>query len=261
MTRHICFVLCLIAALSAAAVAQFTSSASPIAFVYVSSSPSNDEYEINAFTAAADGKLTPVSGSPFFAKVQSMAVNHQYLFGTNGVDITSFSIAGDGSLEKVANINAQKFNGYKCGGPTALFLDSTGTTLYDEDFYGNICANNTYQSFSIDSSTGELRYLAASAPSTEFQVPLSLMANNVFAYGSFCYQFYSEIFGFQRDSHGKLIKLKIDAPIPDAQTGDFYCSYGAAADRSNHVAISLLPLSGSTFSQAGQTQLRNLHRR
>ena len=255
MTRHIRFVLCLIATLSTAAVAQVSSNSSPVAFVYVSSSPSNNNYEINAFTAAADGKLTAVSGSPFSASVQSMAVNRQYLFGTNGVDISSFSIADDGSLEKVANINAQKFNGYKCGGPTALFLDGTGTTLYDEDFYGNICANNTYQSFSIDSSTGELRYLAASAPSTEFQVPLSLMANNVFAYGSFCYQFYSEIFGFQRDGHGKLTELKIKAPIPDAQTGAFYCTYGAASDRSNHVAISLLPLSGSTFNQDGQTQL------
>ena len=88
MTRHIRFVVCLIATVSAAAaVAQISSNSSPVAFVYVSSSPSTNNYEINAFAAARDGKLTAVSGSPFPAKVQSMAVNEQYLFGSNGVDL------------------------------------------------------------------------------------------------------------------------------------------------------------------------------
>jgi hypothetical protein len=261
MTRRIRFVFCLIATLSAAALAQTASNSSPVAFVYVSSNPSHYSYEINAFAAASDGSLTAVSGSPFAAKVQSMAVNQQYLFGTNGYpgnginDIYSFSIAADGSIDKVASINAQKFNGAHCGGPVSLFLDNTGSTLYDLDFDGNICANNTYQSFSIDGATGKLRYLSASLPSEEFQLQLSFMANNVFAYGSACYQMYSVIYGFQRDSHGGLIALKINPPIPDAQLGAFYCTYGAATDRSNHVAISVLPLSGSTFQQAGPTQL------
>ena len=156
MTRHIQFIACLFVTIcTGLAFAQDNSTSSPVAFVYASSSPSANHYEINAFTADANGKLTPVSGSPFPANVQNMAVNAKYLFGTNGVNIYSFSIAPDGSLEKVASIDAQKFNGYKCGGPIALFLDHTGTTLYDEDIYGNICANNTYQYFSIDESTGE----------------------------------------------------------------------------------------------------------
>src|ERR1700687_87814 len=139
MKRSIQLVVCLIATLCAAvAVAQVSSApvdethGSPVAFVYVSSSPSSNHYEINAFAAAANGQLTPVSGSPFPADVQNMAVNGKYLFGTNGVYIYSFSIAPDGSLEKVASINAQKFNGYNCGGPVALLLDRPGTTLYDE---------------------------------------------------------------------------------------------------------------------------------
>lgn len=254
MTRHICFVLCLIATLSTAALSQIGSSTSPAAFVYVSSSPGNNKYEINAFAAAYDGKLTAVSGSPFSANVQSMAVNQQYLFGTNGVDISSFSIAADGSLNKVANINAQKFNGYKCGGPTALFLDRTGTSLYDEDYYGNICANNTFQFFSIDSSTGELSYLAASDPNVLFDLPLSFIGNNVYAYGSSSHDYGSWLFGFRRNNDATLTDLNINPPMPVSKKADFYVSYGAAADPANHVAISVTPYNSNTWQPDGPTQ-------
>ncbi len=255
MTRHFRFVLCLIAALSSAALAQIASSTSPVAFVYVSSSPSNNNYEINAFTAASDGKLTAVSGSPFAANVQSIAVNQQYLFGTNGVDIYSFSIAPDGSLDKAATINAQKFNGYKCGGPVALFLDRTGKTVYDEDFYGNICANNTYQSFSIDPFTGALNYLKASAPSVVFDLPLSFLGNNVYAYGSSSHEYGSWLFGFRRNSDGTLRDLNINPPMPVSKKADFYVSYEAAADPSNHVAISVMPYNNNTWQPDGPAQL------
>src|ERR1700680_217198 len=207
MTRYIAVVVCLIATLcTEVAFAQLTSSqtgasvqartsGSPVAFVYVSSSPRGNNFEINAFSAASNGELTPVQGSPFSADVQGMAVNGKYLFGTNGTYVYSFSVASDGALQKVASINAQQFNGYNCGGPVALFLDHTGATLYDEDFYGNNCANNTYQFFGIDRSSGDLSYRGAtSAASPQFNVPLSFIGNNVYAYGSGCYHFYPAIF-------------------------------------------------------------------
>ncbi len=90
MMRHIRLVLCLIATLSIAGLAQIASSTSPAAFVYVSGSPSNNHYEINAFTAASDGKLTPVSGSPFPANVQSMAVNEDIFSAPTGLASTPF---------------------------------------------------------------------------------------------------------------------------------------------------------------------------
>lgn len=256
MIRHIQFVACLFATLcTGLAFAQDNSTNAPAAFVYVSSSRGANHYEINAFTAAANGKLTPVSGSPFAADVQSMAANAKYLFGTNGVNIYSFSIASDGALEKVAYINAQKFNGYNCGGPVALFLDRTGTNLYDEDFYGNICANNTYQSFSIDRSTGELSYLKASAPSVVFDVPLSFIGNNVLAYGSGSYDYSTWIFGFRRNSDGILTQLKINPPLPVAKQGDGYLAFGAAADPTNHIAICVQAINGSTWQPDGPPKL------
>src|ERR1700694_3931046 len=122
MTRYIQLAVCIIATLCAeVAVAQLTSTpGSPVAYVYVSSSPSSNNYEINGFATSRNGKLTAVSGSPFSAKVQGMAVNRKYLFGTDGVYIYSFSVAPNGSLQNVGSINAQKYNGYNCGGPYAL---------------------------------------------------------------------------------------------------------------------------------------------
>jgi hypothetical protein len=70
---------------------------SPDANVYVASNPSNS-VEIYAFSAAADGTLTPLTGSPFPTGVSLMAANRNYLFGTNGIDINSFSIAPDGTF-------------------------------------------------------------------------------------------------------------------------------------------------------------------
>jgi hypothetical protein len=261
MTRYVQLVVCIIAALCAeVAVAQLTSiqsgsGSSPVAYVYVSSSPSSNKSEINAFAASRNGTLTAVSGSPFPAKVQSMAVNPKYLFGTDGVYIYSFSVAPDGSLQKIGSINAQKYNGYNCGGPYVLFLDHTGTTLYDEDFYGNICANNTYQSFSIDRSTGELSYLGASDPSVVFNVPLSFIGNNAYAYGSSSREYNSSIFGFRRNSDGTLTDLNLNPSLPVSKQGDFYVTYGAATDPTNHVAISVVPHNGNTWQQDGPPQL------
>ncbi|HXM19960.1 MAG TPA: hypothetical protein VN948_01680 [Terriglobales bacterium] len=82
--------------------------------------PAATAYEINAFAAASNGKLTPVSGSPFrVGYVGSMAVNAKYLFVSDTVYIYTFAIASDGAIKQVASINAQQFNSGQCGGPGA----------------------------------------------------------------------------------------------------------------------------------------------
>jgi hypothetical protein len=255
MTRYIKLVCLVISLCTTAALSQGPTTSSPVAFVYVSSAVGGG-YEISAFAAASNGKLTPVSGSPFPADVQNMAVNGKYLFGTNGIDIDSFSIAPDGSLTEVASINAQQFNNPVGGGPGALFLDHTGVTLYDEDIYGNNGANNTYQFFDVEKATGQLNYLGmTSAASTQFWEPLSFTGNNVYAYGSNCYHFDADIFGFERKSDGTLAELNINPEIPAARGGSFYCPYLATADPTNHVAISLQPLNANSWQPDGPPQL------
>ena len=256
MTRYIKFV-CLVATLcTAVGLAQNAPSSSPVAFVYVSSAVGKNSYEISGFAAASNGKLTRVSGSPFSADVQNMAVNGKYLFGTNGIEIYSFSVASDGALTEVGSIDAQQFNQPVAGGPNALFLDHSGATLYDEDIYGNNGANNTYQFFDIEKATGQLNYVGMTrAATTQFWEPLSFIGNNVYAYGSYCYRFKADIFGFRRNYDGTLTELNIHPKIPAAKNGSFYCPYLATADPTNHVAISLQPLNANSWQPDGPPQL------
>ena len=264
MKRHITFVVCLVATVCTVPFAQvaFSQSAgsvqrqstSPVAYVYVSSSPSSNNFQINAYSAAPDGKLTAVAGSPFSADVEYLAVNKKYLFGTNGIDIDSFSISSDGALKQVGSINAQQFNSGDCGGPASLFLDHTGTVLYDVDVYSD-CANNAYQFLGIDGSTGSLNYIGvSSAASPLFDEPLSFIKNNGYGYGSICYHYDPTIFGFARSSDGALTFTNFSAPIPAGPNGGFYCPFLAAADSENHVAIPLVPLN-QNWEPQGPTQL------
>jgi len=229
--------------------------AAPAAFVYVSSNPSGSTYQINAYSAASNGQLTPVPGSPFPANVQQMAVNGKYLFGTDGTYIYSFAIAANGALRQVASINVQENNG-GCGSASALFLDHTGTTLYDWDYDGNGCANNAYQSFSINQSTGQLTYLGGDSQGSEaFQEGLSFVGDNQYAYGSSCYHFNPAIYGFQRESSGLLNLLNTNPSLPNGPTGSFYCPTLASADPSGNVAIAMVPLNDSSWQPTGPYQI------
>jgi hypothetical protein len=198
--------------------------------------------------------LTAIAGSPLTADVQYMAANGKHLFGSNGTDIDSFSIGSDGALKKEDSINAQAFNTSDCGGPFALFFDRSGATLYDLDVYSD-CANNAYQFFDVNSSNGGLNFLGmTSASSPVFDVPLSFIGNNEYAYGSLCYQYDPRIFGFHRSSDGALTFTNFSAPIPAAPNDDFYCPYMAAADSTNHVVVPLDPFN-SDWQSSGQTRL------
>jgi WD40 repeat protein len=267
MTRHVKFVVCPIAVLcievafshfAAAQTSQAVTVGSTAAYVYVSSNPSGSENEINAYSAAPGGKLTPVAGSPFSAAAgygASLAVTAKDLFSANGVDINSYSIASNGALSKVGTIDAQGFNQSDCGGPVSLFVDRSGATLYDEDIYSD-CANNAYQFFDTATLQGKLSYLGTTARTTpEFEVPLSFLGDNKYAYGASCYHWYQEIFGFIRNSDGALTSLAINPEMPTAQDGSFYCPYLSSTDLSNHVAVPVQPLNNSLFQPDGAYQL------
>jgi hypothetical protein len=227
---------------------------SPVAYVYISSSPSSNGEQINAYAAAPNGTLTPVPGSPFTENGAYMTVSKKWLFSSDTVDIYSFSIAANGALTQVSSINAQALNGYSDGGPVNLFLDRTGATLYDEDIYGNNGANNTYQFFDVNQSTGALSFLGATtSASPEFETPLSFIGSNVAGYGSSCYHGFPNIYGFSRSSNGSLTDLNLNPSIPGAATGG-YCPYLAATDKARNVAVSLTPTEDG-MTVIGPTQL------
>src|ERR1700722_19658924 len=131
MIRHLKFTICLCLALTAAtACAQVVSAAgSPIAYVYVASTNGSSN-EIVAYAAAANGRLSPVTGSPFPDNVSFIAVNGKYLMGANAAkpDIDSFKIASDGALTFASSFNFQKHD-FGCGYAGPIFFDLSGATL------------------------------------------------------------------------------------------------------------------------------------
>ncbi len=233
-------------------------SSSPVAYVYVSNNP-NGVGAINGYSADSTGRLTPIVGSPFPGSVSWMAVNGAWLFGVQGVSenvdyIDSFSIAPNGALQQVSQINAASYNPYNSGGPVNLFLDHTGSTLYDGDIYAYGTGDSAYQAFSIDQSTGQLNFLQLGPNGGEIQLaPMSFTGSNKYTYSSGCYEGSPGIFGYQRNADGTLTSLNITPKIPPAPNGNYYCPGLAAADPNNHVAIALTPF--NFLTQEGAPQL------
>ncbi len=230
-------------------------SGSPVAYVYVSNSPSGGTSQISGYSADSTGKLTPIVGSPFPGSVQWMAVNGAWLFGTdNYTNIDSFSIGSNGALQQVSTINATQYNPYDSGGPGSVFLDHTGNWLYDADIYAFGTESNSYQTFSIDQSTGQLNFIALNPNyGTIIGGPLSFTGGNQYAYSAGCYEGSPSIYGYSRNSDGSLATLSISPHIPTAPKGESYCPYLAAADPRNHVAVSLTPMNFLTV--AGPPQI------
>jgi hypothetical protein len=233
--RKLSFIFLSAALSTAATLAQVTTepptTPSPVAWVYVSS-PSG----IEAFDAASNGNLTHIAGSPFAGDLGSLAANSKYLFGSNpsGTSIDTYSIESDGALHYTTSTNVHA----GCGSVGPIFLDHTGATLYDFFYDGMICANNTYQAFKVEGSTGNLSFLGLAGDSETIEGPLTIIGNDKFAYTNGCYRSSGGITEFRRNSNGSLSALSFSPALPTNPSGS-YCGYGQAADPTNHVAFAL----------------------
>jgi hypothetical protein len=221
------------------------SNSSPVAFVYVLSGPPDGKNQIYGFATAADGSLSPISGTPFSTAVSDIVVNSAWLFGTDGVNLDSFSIAANGSLKQVDTLEVEPD-----GGLGSLFLDHTGTSLY-ADYY---TTNNEELAYSIDNSTGKLTYLDNIMAGPGFGYVESFVGDNEYAYESTCYHFGPTIYGIQRSSDGAVTMLNPNQVYPIPPSGDFYCPWSAAADPTNHLVIAVQLLDGN-FTALGPYQL------
>ncbi len=239
------------------AVVDQQSALAPVAYVYVSSNPKgSNTNEVQAYTAAASGKLTPVPGSPFRDDVTSMAANGKYLFAStrSGIYIAAFTIEADGALSWKASTDIVKYNQGDCGSSGPLFLDHTGSTVYDLEFDSD-CSNNSYQSLGVNKSTGSLPNLGSSTKDAWLNLPASFIGNNVYAYMATCLgNLYWEISGYKRSSNGLLSDINIKASTPAPKAGDFFCPSQTAADPTNHVAITLQAVN-QDFNPDGPPQL------
>ena len=227
----------------------------PVAYVYVTTGVGGSLQTVEGFASSARGALTALPSTPQANFWGGMASDGRFLFGSNGIAISSFVVEPGGTLRKVASLSARQYNGAACGGPSQLFVDRTGTTLYDVDSYGSQCANNTYQAFTIE-PTGALKFAGATiAAGPIFNTPLSFVGNNSTGYGSSCYHFSAGVYGFDRASDGSLTLTTSPIPLPSPQAGNFYCTYLAAADSSNHVAVSVQQLIDGNWLPTGLPQI------
>ena len=209
------------------------------AFVYVLSKPGGNNFEINAFSADPNGQLTPVPGSPFAANVRTIAANRNYLFGTDGTNIYSFSVAANGALTQVSSMNAKQFN--PNGELSSLFLDRTGTTLYALHSLIDD-ANEGYDSFSVDHSTGVLTHLGATLAGCCGDGALSFTGNNEFGYTTNCHDGFPSVSAFTRNNDGTLIMLfdgLMDSPDPGR-----LCPSSVAAGPTGNLAVSFDAIAG-----------------
>jgi hypothetical protein len=211
-----------------------TSSTAPVAYVYVGGG------DITAFSAASNGKLTKIPGSPFAASVGYLAGNGKFLFGStlSSTDIETYAIEANGALRYVASENVVSPDG-GCGDADQIFTDHSGETLYDMAYFGNDCSNNTYEQFSINQSTGKLTFLGDAGDDEEINGRMSFTKNNLFAYSADCYKTFPSIYGFKRSSNGKMTELNIAPEFPEAPANDEYCPWLAESDPFNHLAVTM----------------------
>ncbi len=233
-----------ITALAQAPETNSKNSSAPSAWVYVSGriGSSTDTAEVHAYSAASNGKLTALAGSPFSADVADMAVHGKYLFGAGNFStfIETYAIESDGALHYTARVNSQAKN--MCSSyPGPIVLDHTGASLYNFDYWGDtICSNSVYQAYSVEKSNGSLKYLNDAGGDQELAGPLTFSSNNDYAYTSDCYHSSPAISGFKRNSNGSLTMLTYDFPFPSGG----WCPYLAAADPAMHLAVPMYPSEG-----------------
>jgi hypothetical protein len=255
MTRSIRLAVCLSTALSAcAALAQSQISqideatAEPAAFVYVSNitNPNGPTYidNVYAFTAAANGKLTPVSGSPFKDNIFSLAVNGKYLFGGNGNgNIDSYLMETSGVLHYEGTIDPTVYNPGGCGNPGDFRIDHSGEILYnvseDPDCFGT-----HFQYFKINYTTGKLDYTGDTAELGTSIYEIDFLGNNKFAYSPICTIYDHEEVGYttglERHSDGDLTEVNLGNLGPvTPQSENSYCPLTFATDPTDHMAALL----------------------
>ena len=230
-----------------------TSDSTPVAYVYVANTPhpgaSNyTPHQVIAFAADAEGRLTALPGSPFDHDIGPMAVNGLYLMGAKGNQqiINIYKIASDGHLDYMGETNYAEHNQGRCGAAGQIFFDHTGHTLYVQE-YDIDCANSGTASYAADVETGTLAYLGQTNTGSEYNDtnPASFIANNIYAYAAGpgdCYIY--ETGAFERNNNGLLTELNtigaLTSPEPPSSFRR-YVAYLAAADTTNHVAMTEMP--------------------
>ncbi len=240
-----------VAAFTQAEDSESSTNPSPVAYIYVAHTPHNSNTnEILGFSVAADGRLTPLTGSPFMEDVTSMAVDGSHLVAASRStpEVNTYAIQHDGALTFLASTDYSQYNSSSddCGDAGQIFFDHTGDDLYIQEFNGSsACANTVVASFKLNKSSGDLKYLGTDVTGVfpGENMAASFTGNNLYAYSavnSDC--MYYDIYGYLRTSSGDLKSLNFSHNLPEPRSGvSRYVPNLAATDPANHVAFTEQP--------------------
>jgi 6-phosphogluconolactonase (cycloisomerase 2 family) len=252
MSRTACVQMAILALSASFAIAQ---TSKPVAYLYVSSNYSGSNNRVVGYAAASDGKLTEISGSPWADNLSYLATTGTYLFGStniatdNGKNIFSYKVESNGALKYLGANNIQDTGSENaCNSAQYLMLDHTGSYLYafvqGADSCGDGNAYGGVQSFAVDKSTGLLKYLGVNAPTGWGATPLTMLADNVYAYDEDGDE-YPDITCYQKDANGNLGNASSCTftwpkdTLQDQPSGsDGYVQF-VAADPTNHMAMDI----------------------
>jgi 6-phosphogluconolactonase (cycloisomerase 2 family) len=228
------------------------------AFVYVVNSadytPSSPR-QIVAWSADANGQLTPISGSPFSENVNSVSVSGNYLMAaaTSAPDINTYTIGANGALTRVQQFDYAQQTQYQanaCGGVGDLYFDRTGQSLYAGVGNYGCNTNNGIASFSVDPLDGSLKYLGIQNIGYNTTPRVNFDGSNKYAYSAYndgCYIF--NLTAMIRDSNGLVgynstyTAPPLITPPPGAQETMVQAFYPgpSASDSTNHFVFAEFP--------------------
>jgi hypothetical protein len=215
--------------------------------------------EIEGWSVASDGSLTPVPGSPYATpeEIGLITSSPRFLFGdmlsAGNQSIGSWAIAPNGALTlattTAAHAGPNPIDIYN-DGTTSDFTDRSGATLYD-----------TAQAYAIQPNGG-LNWIGYIGVGNGYYVSdeLSFTGNDRFAYSSDCQYGNQDFWAFTRSPNGALTYFNPNANVPVLNPnpeGTEYCpTYGAAvpAPDNRHVIFSL-QVGNSPESYNGVNQL------
>jgi hypothetical protein len=250
---------------SIASVTATTTTAS-VAHVYIGTGS-----HIAAYSAAANGKLTAVPGSPFNDSLSLQGANGHFLFGfePSGPIIDSFSMAANGALKKTATLNFLNSPSGTCGpfveNGMGLRIDHSGADLYNMVIGTEFPCPSVFQSFKINDANGKLTSLGYVNGVLDGSADLHILGNNKFAYAPSCAAAFGnspfpDVVAFQRASNGELVASSagvalpappLDDSDPSNPTPGYYCPSDIATDPTNHAAITLYALEDEPGEDGG----------
>ncbi len=211
-----------------------TQTAAQAAYVYVGTAKG-----VYLYSAASNGSLSLVSGSPFSVAGSAVGSNGKYFVSLGTAYLHSYPVASNGAIQgQASQTNTQSYSGSACGGTYGGIFDHTGQNVYVQRNTGS-AECTALQSFKI-SSTGALTFLGATEFNQTFTSKPTLIAltgNGAFGYSfagvGFCS---TSTYGFQREGSGAMIldtniSNSLATPPPDFQP------LAGTADPTNHFAI------------------------